>query len=183
MSRLFRSFWPQHYLEAHLKINHDGLSGRVISLFNVIARYWPVIADCSYVWWFKFAINRCCVWHETNIKISAMVSLHHHSLEFCYLGRTQDFWIQVPQQIPSWANTGGSMRPRLATCFLWNGFLTWSDMVLSWNKRWMIDWADDNKARNMCTVVRFPNPLAPDIQIHVSWGTRLVFCVESSEEH
>ena len=26
-----------------------------------------------------------------------------------------------------------------------------------------------------CQVVRFPNPLAPvDIQIHVSWGTRLL---------
>ena len=24
-------------------------------------------------------------------------------------------------------------------------------------------------------VVRFPNPLAPDIQIHVSWGTRLIW--------
>ena len=47
----------------------------------------------------------------------------------------------------------------------------------------MIDWADDNKARNLVSVVKFPNPLAPDIQIHVSWGTRLVFCVESSEEH
>ena len=24
-------------------------------------------------------------------------------------------------------------------------------------------------------IVRFPNPLAPDIQIHVSWGTRLCY--------
>ena len=29
---------------------------------------------------------------------------------------------------------------------------------------------------NNQSVVRFPNPLAPDIQIHVSWGTRLVLC-------
>ena len=29
---------------------------------------------------------------------------------------------------------------------------------------------------NKISLVWFPNPLAPDIQIHVSWGTRLVFC-------
>ena len=27
-------------------------------------------------------------------------------------------------------------------------------------------------------VIWFPNPLAPDIQIHVSWGTRRPFCRE-----
>ena len=141
-SCLFRSFWPHHYLEAHLEINHDGLTSCVISLFNVIARYWPVIADCSYILiWIEH--QSLLWWHWTNMEMIAnglffmiiwnlatWVGLKTSESKFhsrSQVGQTQEGqWDQGSQH-----------------AFCGFAFLTWSDMVLSWNKRCMIDWADD----------------------------------------